>query len=127
MVHILIILQIPKHHLIVLNCSLITPYLHFQFPRISSRFNLNALIPQDLIWFDYFRFNIHLKVSCFNFFIYYDVNIKFKNILFNFYKVIILKLNIIYNFYNVLILKLVSYLLIFLHIIINTIIIKCWC
>ena len=113
MVHILIILQIAKQHWLVLNCSLMAPYLHFQFPINSSKFDLNASIPQNLIWFDYCRFNIYLKVSCFNFFIYYDVNIKFKNILFNFYKVIILKLNIIYNFYNVLILKLVSYLLTF--------------
>ena len=113
MVHILIILQIPKQHWLVLNCSLTAPYLHYQFPGNSSRFDLNASIPQDLIWLDYFRFNIDLKVSSFNFFIYY-LNIKFKNIHFDFYKVIILKLNIIYNFYNVLILKLVSYLLIFL-------------
>ena len=113
MVHILIILQIPNQHLLVLNCSLITPYLHFQFLRNSSTLDLNTSIPQGLIWFNYFRFNIHLKVSCFNFFIYY-LHIKFKNIHFDFYKVIILKLNIIYIFYTVLILKLVSCLLIFL-------------
>ena len=69
MVHILIILQIPKQHLLVLNYSLMAPDLHFQLPRNFPKFHLNASIPQDLIWFDYFRFNIHLKVSCLDLFI----------------------------------------------------------